>query len=279
MTKNLLQQVMVKGEPKPKKKESSFKLDGLVEKINTGYTINNEPKHQIKKTFAPSTLVYNHGECPRYWYLAFSGATFEDNSDAFGVANRTNGTKSHDRIQQALINSGIAKIFHKEDKDTKQVKDTTEFEIKNENPPIFGYGDGIITWNNEEVVLEIKTVANEGFEYRKNSGKAKKDHIFQILIYMKILGYQRGVILYENKNNHELLPILIEVNDYYREYLNNAFEWMKVVRASWMKNELPIKNYRSNSKICKACPVQKECDKLGAGVVKIASLEDLSETM
>jgi hypothetical protein len=279
MTKNLLQQVMVKGEPKPKKKVSDFKLDGLVEKINTGYTINNEPKHQVKKTFAPSTLVYNHGECPRYWYLAFSGTTFEDNSDAFGVANRTNGTKSHDRIQQALINSGITKVFQKEDKDTKQVKDTTEFEIKNENPPIFGYGDGIITWNNEEVVLEIKTVANEGFEYRKNTGKAKKDHIFQILIYMKILGYQRGIILYENKNNHELLPILVEVNDYYREYLNNAFEWMKVVRASWMKNELPIKNYRSNSKICKVCPVQKECDKMGAGVVKIASLEELRETM
>ena len=279
MTKNLLQQVMVKGEPKPKKKVSNFKLDGLVEKINTGYTINNEPKHQIKKTFAPSTLVYNHGECPRYWYLAFSGTTFEDNSDAFGVANRTNGTKSHDRIQQALINSGITKVFQKEDKDTKQIKDTTEFEIKNENPPIFGYGDGIITWNNEEVVLEIKTVANEGFEYRKNTGKAKKDHIFQILIYMKILGYQRGIILYENKNNHELLPILVEVNDYYREYLNNAFEWMKVVRASWMKNELPIKNYRSNSKICKVCPVQKECDKMGAGVVKIASLEELRETM
>ena len=96
---------------------------------------------------------------------------------------------------------------------------------------------------------------------------------------MKILGYQRGIILYENKNNHELLPILVEVNDYYREYLNNAFEWMKVVRASWMKNELPIKNYRSNSKICKVCPVQKECDKIGAGVVKIASLEELRETM
>jgi hypothetical protein len=54
---------------------------------------------------------------------------------------------------------------------------------------------------------------------------------------------------------------------------------MKVVRASWMKNELPIKNYRSNSKICKVCPVQKECDKIGAGVVKIASLEELRETM
>ena len=279
MTKNLLKQVMVKAEPKPKKKESDFKLDGLVEKINLGYTIKNEPKHQTKKTFAPSTLAYNHGECPRYWYLAFSGVTFEDNSNAFGVANRTNGTYGHKRIQDALINSGIAKIFQEEDKDTGKLKDTTELKISNENPPIFGYGDGILNWNDEEVILEIKTVPNEGFEYRKNTGKAKKDHIFQTLIYMKILGYKRGIILYENKNNHELLPILIEVNDYYRDYINNAFEWMKTVRASWMKNELPIKNYRSNSKICKGCPIQKACEQAGAGVVKIASLEELRETM
>ena len=34
MTKNLLKQVMVKGEPKPVKKESDFKLDGLVEIIS-----------------------------------------------------------------------------------------------------------------------------------------------------------------------------------------------------------------------------------------------------
>jgi len=254
MTKNLLKQMMVKEEPKPKKKESDFKLDGLVEKINTGYTIKNEPKHQTKKTFAPSTLAYNHGECPRYWYLAFSGVTFEDNSDAFGVANRTNGTYGHKRIQDALINSGIAKIFQEEDKETGKLKNTTELKISNENPPIFGYGDGILNWNDEEVILEIKTVPNEGFEYRKN-------------------------IPYENKNNHALLPILIEVDDYYREYINNAFDWMKTVRASWMKNELPIKNYRSNSKICKGCPIQKACEEAGAGVVKIASLEELRETM
>ena len=279
MTKNLLQQIMIKTEQKPKKKESDFNLTGLVEKIKSGYTVENLPKHQTKNTFAPSTLSYNHGECARYWYIAFSGAVFEDKSDAFGVANRTNGTYGHKRIQDALIKSGIVEIFQQEDKETGKVKDTTELKIINENPPIYGYGDGIFNWNDEKVILEIKTVPNEGFEYRKNTGKAKKSHIFQILIYMKILGHKRGIILYENKNNHELLPILIEVDDYYREYINNAFDWMKVVRASWMKNELPIKNYRSNSKICKACPVQKECDKMGAGVVKIASLEELRETM
>ena len=122
MTKNLLKQVMVKEAPKPKKKESEFKLDGLVTKINSGYTINNDPKHQIKKTFAPSTLSYNHGECPRYWYLAFSGAIYEDKSDAFGVANRTNGTYGHKRIQDALIKSGVVKVFQEEDKETAKIR-------------------------------------------------------------------------------------------------------------------------------------------------------------
>ena len=54
---------------------------------------------------------------------------------------------------------------------------------------------------------------------------------------------------------------------------------MKTVKSSWLKNELPIKNYRSNSKICKGCPIQKTCKDAGDGVVKIASLEELSETM
>ena len=87
MSKNLLQQIMIKTEEKKKRPESSFKLDGLVEKIKAGYTNKLVPKEQTKYSFAPSTIAYSHGECPRYWYLAFSGATFEDNSDAFGVAN------------------------------------------------------------------------------------------------------------------------------------------------------------------------------------------------
>lgn len=279
MTKNLLKQVMIKNEKTKSVKLVDFDVTGLVDTINSGYTKNLFPKQQTKYSFAPSTLSYQHGECPRYWYLAFSGATFEDNSSAFGVANRTNGTKSHERIEQALINSGIAKIFQKEDKITKQIKDTTEFEIKNENPPIYGYGDGIINWNEKEVIIEIKTVPNEGFEYRKKTGKAKEDHIIQILVYMKILGHKHGIIIYENKNTHELLPIVIEVNDYYREWINRAFSWMTNVRAAWLKNTLPIKNYRSNSKICKGCPVKKDCDLAGEGVVKIALLEGLSEKM
>lgn len=278
MSKSLLKEIMLK-KASIKAKEVDFDLTGLVDIIKSGYTKPIVPKQTTKYSFAPSTLAYSHGECPRYWYFAFEGAMFEDHSDAFGIANRSNGTFSHVRIQQALIDSGITKIFQKENPKTKEIEDTTEFDIRNENPPIYGHGDGIINWNGKEVVIEIKTAGNDAFEYRKIHRKAKKDHIVQLLIYMKILKHKHGIIIYENKNTHELLPIAIYADDNYRQWIDNAFNWMINVRASWMKNELPIKNYRSNSKICKTCPVKKVCDQKGEGVVKIASLEELSETM
>lgn len=237
----------------------------LVEAIQSGYLVGREPKHTQKKTFGPSTIAYGHGECPRYWYLAFEGAVFEDNSDPYAVANMSNGTLSHGRIEEAIKNSGLSI--------------DSEFKIFNDDPPIFGYVDNFINWKDEEVVVEVKTTNNEVFEYRKRTGKPKMGHVVQILIYMKILKKAKGVLIYENKNNHELLVIPVEVNDHYRKWIDEAFEWMRVVRKSWEVKELPTKNYRANSKVCKNCPIRKACDEAGAGVVKIASLEELSETL
>ena len=237
----------------------------LVKAIEAGYLVGREPKHTQKKTFGPSTIAYGHGECPRYWYLAFEGAIFEDNSDPYAVANMSNGTLAHGRIEEAIKNSGISI--------------DSEFKIFNDDPPIFGYVDNFINWKDEEIVVEVKTTNNEVFEYRKRTGKPKMGHVVQILIYMKILKKAKGVLIYENKNTHELLVIPVEVNDHYRNWIDEAFQWMRVVRKSWEVKELPTKNYRSNSKICKNCPIKKVCDEAGPGVVKIASLKELSETL
>ena len=61
MTKNLLKQIMMKPEDKPEIINTQL----LIEKINTGYVAKRVSKHQTKKTFAPSSLVWNHGECAR----------------------------------------------------------------------------------------------------------------------------------------------------------------------------------------------------------------------
>jgi CRISPR/Cas system-associated exonuclease Cas4 (RecB family) len=262
MTKNLLQQVMLK---RIEEKKSFVDAAALIEKIRYGYIAKRAPRFQQKKTFAPSTIAFSHGECARYWYLAFEGGVFEDNADPYGGANMTAGTKSHERIQQAMEDAGILV--------------DSEFKIISEDPPIFGYGDVILNWEGEELLGEIKTMPSEGFEYRKAHGKAKTGHLIQLLIYMKILKRARAVLIYENKNNHDLLIIPVEVNDYYKQWVENAFEWMRTVRKHWENKELPIKNYRSNSKICKTCPLSKVCAEAGAGSVKIASLEALVETM
>ena len=243
----------------------AFSTEGLIEAIQKGYIANRGPRHQQKKSFAPSTIAYGHGECARYWYLAFDGGTFEDNADAFAGANMTNGTLSHNRIQAAMADAGILK--------------EAEFKIISNDPPIFGYGDVILDWEGEELLGEIKTMMNEGFEYRKNNRKPKPGHLIQLLIYMKILQKRKAVLIYENKNNHELLILPVEINDYYKQWVNNAFDWMRSVRQAWVDRTLPEKNYRSNSKICKSCPLAKTCADAGKGDVVINRLEPIDEKL
>lgn len=265
MAKSLLQQVMLKKvENNAANKVSFIDKDALIEKINSGYTINRVDKFAQKKTFAPSTIAFSHGECPRYWYLAFEGAIFTDNADAYGAANMTAGTKSHERIQEAMGN-------------VPGFLADSEFKVTYNDPPIFGFGDVMLNWEGSQLLGEIKTMPNDAFEYRKLSGKPKTGHLVQLLIYMKILNKNKSVLIYENKNNHDILVFPVELNEYMYTWVENAFEWMRTVRKAWEDKTLPTKNYRSNSKICKTCPIREACDNAGTGVLKINSLEPLDE--
>ena len=255
--------------------------DGLADAIQSGYTAKLKPKFSKKQTFAPSSLTYGAGECARYWYLAFDGAVFHDNADPYGVANRTSGTLSHDRIQDAILDSGLLyegmEFDSEPNKYKKQKHPALEFKIKNDDPPISGYGDVMLNYKDNVILGEIKTMPNEGFEYKKASKKPKTGHLMQLIMYMKILKKDKGALIYENKNNHELLILPITVNDHYRRWVDQAFDWMRTVRKAWEDQTLPQKTYRSNSKICKVCPIQKACAEAETGVVKIKPLELLED--
>jgi hypothetical protein len=54
---------------------------------------------------------------------------------------------------------------------------------------------------------------------------------------------------------------------------------MKTVRKAWEDKTLPEKVYRSNSKICKTCPIQAACAEAGKGVIRIESLEPIDEAL
>ena len=254
MAKNFLKQVL------DKKPEGPIDIKAFIAKVESGYTVNRGTEFRQKKSFSPSTLVYGNGACPRYWFLAFSGADFVDSASPYDVANMDNGSMSHERIQKAIEDSGI--MVEKERK------------IITSDPPIFGFADAVVQWGEEQPVVEIKTMKEESFMYRKFA-KPPNYHIMQLIIYMKVLGKRLGILLYENKNSHELHAMTIEANPEYVAWADYAFDWMRRVRAQWESGKIPQKPYRSNSKICKGCPIALTCAAAEKGTEKIEPLEYL----
>ena len=244
-----------------KQPEGAIDTKAFIEKIESGYTANNGLNFKTKKTFSPSTLVYGNGACARYWFLAFSGAEFLDDNDAYAIANMSAGTLSHERIQKAITDAGIM---------VEQEK-----RIVAQDPPIFGFADAIVQWEEEQPVVEIKTMREESFAYRKHA-KAPNYHLMQLVIYMKVLGKKLGILLYENKNSHELHAITVEPTPELVAWADYAFDWMRTVRKQWESGDIPKKTYRSNSKVCGGCPIRDTCANADKGTVKIEPLEYLA---
>lgn len=219
----------------------------------------NLDRWQKKNTFSPSTIGYGHGMCPRYWFIAFNGAEFQDNFDAIAIANMENGKQAHDRIQTALQSSNILKEI--------------EREILCDDPPVRGFADMIIDWNNKEVIGELKTVKDEIFSARQASMAPTTSHLVQLLLYMWVEKVDEGFVMYENKNNNEILIMPIAMNERNRQLIEKVIAWMREVYANWKNEFLPERPFTKSSYVCKNCPVRKECWSGEQGDIKIEKLE------
>jgi hypothetical protein len=56
------------------KKVDGFDYGEFSKLIDDAYNARRRGKKNTqKKTFSPSTVGYGHGNCPRYWFIAFNG--------------------------------------------------------------------------------------------------------------------------------------------------------------------------------------------------------------
>jgi CRISPR/Cas system-associated exonuclease Cas4 (RecB family) len=254
MTKNLIATLLTK--PKDTKLDSRK----FVKMLNSAYQETNIRKQfKQKKSFAPSTIGYGHGTCARYWYIAFNGAEFTENIPAANIASMRSGTDAHERIEKLIESTGLLK--------------QREREIKNDSPPVRGFADIVLEINDEEIIGEIKTIKDQYFLQRKNEGSPSKSHLLQLLIYMKIEGAEEGFILYENKNDNELLCLPIEMSEKNKEYIQYVFDWMAEVHKTYTEDILPKRGYTKSTWTCKGCPVLEACNEKDTGEVKIANLK------
>lgn len=199
-----------------------------------------------KKTFSPSTIGYGSGTCPRRWVLAFRGAEWFQQHSSQSVDNMEAGTDAHARMQGNLQNSELKVII--------------EQELLVEDPPVRGFVDVIIEdFNGFNLVIEIKTTRTEAWNSRRAKNKGPAYQVLQLLLYLYFLNEEHGLLLYEDKNDHEKLLIPVQMTEKNKAAVEKVVEWMREVYAGFIEGKLPKIPFRSNSKICKECPVQKWC--------------------
>lgn len=221
----------------------------LMKKIEEGYLLERRGTQVVhKKSFAPSSIGYKHNRCPRKWFYAFSGEVeVVDDNDAISVATMAAGTAAHARIQTAMEKVGLVKELE------------YELNLVDQDPPIRGFVDCIVDVDGVTVVGEIKTTMQEAFMWRLGKNKGADYHMYQILLYMRKLGFDDGFLLYENKSSNELLVIPIKMDEYNRNAIDEALGWMSMVWGASKKNQFPQRPFTKLSKECKGCEFYKHC--------------------
>lgn len=231
-----------------RKQPEGFDANKLADVLEEAYLgQRRETKFTQKKTFSPSSIGYGKATCARYWHHAFSGAEFDESAtDALGVANMSNGTQAHERIEKLFEDAGIL--------------ESKELEITLSDPPVRGYADLVVNWEGETVIGEIKTTRQEMFLHRQATMKPAVYHLYQVLLYLKATGKRVGFLLYENKNSQEFLVIPVEMTPENEKILNDALEWMRLVRKTWEDGDVPNRGFPTKrNKNCRECPVRATC--------------------
>jgi len=229
-----------------KKHTGKFNPDEFAQMLDDAYLATKRKDGEMtKKSFSPSTIGYGHGNCPRYWYMAFSGAVFIDDNDSIAVANMAQGTQAHERLQN-LIKTMPNFVAEEE-------------EITNEYPPIRGFIDLIMEYDGETVIGEIKTAKQEVWDTRQSEMKSSANHMLQLLTYMKLKNAKEGFFIYENKNTQQLLVIPVQMNERNKKIIDDTFTWLCEVWDNFKDGDLPMRPFTKTQSACKYCPVKKEC--------------------
>lgn len=203
------------------------------------------PDEEVKKkSFAPSGLGYA-SSCPRKWFYAFNGTTFQYESTPSAVANMEAGTDAGARWAKVFKKAGIL------------VDD--EVLVEYEDPPIKGYIDAIVRWKGEEIPVEIKTTKNSTWHHRLNSNSVPGYQMIQLLIYMYITNKERGFFFTENKDENRVFVLPVKMTDERRKLVEETFAWMRMVKANADKGLLPTRPFIKSSIQCKGCQVRKVC--------------------
>ena len=212
-------------------------VNDLLKSIDDHLEQRNAPTVKKVGGFHPSYT----NQCARYWYYLFEGTEMTTIFRPQTYRIFDNGHAVHERLYSYLREMGILVA--------------EEIPVTHDDPPIEGTADGIIDLDGHKLI-ELKSISNEGFHYRKLHNKAKDDHFRQAQIYMRCLDLPSGLVIYENKNNQEILPIFIERDD---AFIDKLFKKYKGIYEAFLNQEIPAQPYKRSSAKCADCALADKC--------------------
>jgi CRISPR/Cas system-associated exonuclease Cas4 (RecB family) len=209
----------------------------LIEGIDEYLSKRNITTFKQVKGFHPSYT----NQCTRYWYYLFSGANVTSSFSPQTYRIFDNGHAVHNRLYGYFKEMGVL------------VEE--EIPVTYDNPPIEGTADGIIDWYGYKLI-ELKSISSEGFHYRQLHNKPKDEHYRQAQIYMHCLNLDSGFVIYENKNNQDILPIYIEKDE---KFIKKLFQKYENIYNNYLNNQIPERPYKRTSANCSSCDLAALC--------------------
>lgn len=211
--------------------------ESLAKSIDSMFDKRNSKQFKQVGGFHPSYT----NQCARYWYYLFQGVEMETSFSPQTHRIFDNGHAVHERIYSYLREMGILVA--------------EEIPVSYDSPPIEGTADGIIDFHGRKLI-ELKSISNEGYEYRRIYNKPKDDHVRQAQIYMRCLDLEQAFVIYENKNNQSILPILIERDD---DFIDKLFSKYTKIYQNFVDKNIPKQPYKRTSKNCSNCDLAAMC--------------------
>ena len=169
---------------------------------------------QRSTVFYPSLLG---NTCDRYLYIAYNGAAPEQDITAQTQRIFDNGSYLENRMDEYFTALNI--ILEREKVvvlDTPPISGRVDFILKHEE-----YG---------EAALELKSINARGFG-ALNKGP-KPEHVVQLQIYLNLLPMEKGILLYENKNDQQLKSFVLTKDIMtWQSLLNRCYQIMEMTSA------------------------------------------------
>ena len=134
------------------------------------------------------------------------------------------------------------------------VLEAAEIPVVSEKDGVEGHCDGIVCIDGERYVLEIKSCNSGSYAYTQ---EPKEQHIRQIRMYMKYLGIRKGIILYENKDRHDLKEFIVHQDD---AEIAKIVKSITEIRKCVIERKPPPRLGKSPSdRVCAYCGFTGEC--------------------